>query len=363
MDQVNLYGHSQLLFREKVIKLSKGILQLECDLNLSRNRIKIGRYSYPLHFVIFEHPTRLGYFDSEIYEIGIHKSLSTLEGKVLENTIRHELAHFLTFITHGKQGMAHDSLYRDTCQNYGWNKEVWSSKLTLPLTDIRQQEKRIDSLMQKVQKLLQLAQSGNLHEAALATEKAQELVTKYNLEMSEQNLSDPQTVMKRIMQGKRVGGKEKAIYQMLQFFYVYPVFNHYRGGYYLEVAGSRENITIAHYVCDFLEQKLEALWKEQKATSELKGKRDKNSFFLGIAQGFCDSQKEIEKNSSKRKDLIHLQQELTLHKERVYGRLSGRATQQNINHAAKSRGQQIGEKLQINRGVGEKVKKYLPYWS
>ena len=68
-----LYSQTILAFLMKVRRFSLAILSNEMGLKVGRTRFYIGRISYPLQFVVFDHPSKLGHFISSLYEIGINK--------------------------------------------------------------------------------------------------------------------------------------------------------------------------------------------------------------------------------------------------------------------------------------------------
>jgi predicted SprT family Zn-dependent metalloprotease len=43
----------------------------------------------------------LGYFDPNFYELGFHECLMHSNRELLQNIIKHELAHYITFINYG----------------------------------------------------------------------------------------------------------------------------------------------------------------------------------------------------------------------------------------------------------------------
>lgn len=283
-----------------------------------------------------------------------------LPTELLLTVIRHELAHLYCFIKYSNEGMGHNKLYHDTCLGFGWNKEVWSAKMEINIELTNHIEDKTNKVIEKIKKLLNLASSTNQHESEIATAMANNLLIKYNLEHINQERSDnDDTTLKRILNGKRISGKEKAIYQILQDFFIYPVFNHFRGGFYLEIIGSSANVQLAEYVAHYLDTELDYLWTRAKLDQDLKGKRDKNSFFIGVAQGFCEKNKTSQRESCSNKELVTLSNQLTTHKKRVYSRLSHQNTQAVTNHKAKDIGRKKGKSLSINPAVKNKFISFL----
>ena len=78
--------------------------------------------SYPIQIVIFNDRNMLGYFDPTFYELGFHERLMYSRKEQLHEVIKHELAHYITFITHGEGVQAHGPEFRAFCQSMGWGK-------------------------------------------------------------------------------------------------------------------------------------------------------------------------------------------------------------------------------------------------
>ncbi len=351
IDYTYLYHNSMKNFLTQIKKLTREIIHQETELELRRERICYQGFSYPLRVVIFEHPTNLGYFKSDLYEFGFHKGLINLPTNTLKNIIRHELAHFLCYLQYGCAGLGHSSEFHDTCRQCGWDKNIWAAKIELSIDLSIHVADQTSKILEKVKKLLNLAASSNQHEAEIATIKANNLLLKYNLEQIQDSEHPEDTILKRVLTGKRLSGKDKAIYHILQDFFVYPVFNHFRGGFYLEIIGSKSNVHFAEYVSNFLTFQLDHLWKQAKTENNLNGKREKNSFYQGLAQGFTEKNKIATSNACTNKELIPLNLQLEKHKQQVYTRISQQSSQAKTSPKATGIGRLFGKKLTINPAI------------
>ena len=66
--------------------------------------------------------------------------------------------------------------------------------------------------------------------------------------MTRQAHPDDETVyVKRAIESTRKQTKHVVIYEILKTFYVYPVFNHGRGVFYLEVIGDKTSVELLTY--------------------------------------------------------------------------------------------------------------------
>ncbi|MCB1084218.1 MAG: DUF2786 domain-containing protein [Simkania sp.] len=331
-----LYSETLLLFLKKVKKEAISIIQKEMALKCGPRRFWVGNVGYPLHFVVFDHPNKMGYFDPEMYEIGVNKCFIFEPEESLKDLLRHELAHYLTFITHGTSVSPHGTEFHEICTLYGWKAEVARATVS---SDKRQKSLRI---AEKIQKLFSLSQSHHVHEAELALCKARELLLKYHQTHLAQDSEEME--IHRLIKQKRASSKLQTIASILKHFFVYPVFNHGKQCVYLEIFGSPVNIEIATYVGHFLERELESLWKN----SNLIGLRAKNSFFRGIAHGY---EKKMQSAYHEETAIISHENQLALDAAKAYPHLSSSFSKCSIDLEATRLGKDRGSKLQIRPGL------------
>ncbi len=347
-----LYSPAILSFISLLKKYSLEILAEEMGFKISGSRFQYGRIRYPLNVVVFERKKYLGQFESSSLLIGINKLLMySAKTEVIKNVLRHEIAHYICFIENGNQVEPHGFEFKKICQRFGWNEEI--SKATFNfLAENEKIEGDLPSerIIEKVKKLLLLTQSPNLHEAELATIKANNLILAHNLERLDQK-PDELTYLKRVISGKKTTGKTRAIYEILKQFFVYPVFNYAHGVFYLEVIGSLENVEIADYVANYLDLELEKIWKGQK----LKGISQKNSFMEGLAEGFTKKLNLERERYFPGTNLIKLDKVLSQKVSLVYPRLSRRSIGQGFGcEKAKNLGRKEGSNLTIRKGILKK---------
>jgi hypothetical protein len=325
------------------------------NLTYSRSRLKWNNYTVPLNFVVFEHDSLLGFFNPHLYQVGLNKRLLLVNNTaLLSNVIRHEIAHLITHLKHGSTVDDHGKEYREICKSYSWSEEVFSAKVFLKekLPSFEKESSKHDKLKSKITKLLNLANSDNVNESHLATAKANELLLKYNL--THHDISEEiETCLLKVLEGKRVTSKAKAIYEILTTFNVQPVFNHGKGYYYLEVIGSRAAVELADYVCSYLDRELEVLWNHtRKENPRLKGQTAKNSYFRGLAEGYKETIVEQQAKVFTKKELVHLKNDLESRVQSVYGRLSHSKSSSVKNDRLSSKlGRKSGKNLKIKEAL------------
>lgn len=360
-----MFLHSKTIsaFISRVRIEAREILIKEMNLKVERSRIYYNGLLYPLHIVVFEDTTRLGYFDSRTYELGLSKKLMyQAHDEVLKNIIRHELAHFMCYLIYGSR-VLHGEEFRDICKSFNWGPEVFSATAQLEKENeqVLGTDENPDKILLRLKKLLALASSDNIHEREVATLKANQILLEHNLSRSEVGVDTSHEIVyvKRVLEATRKNSKHVAIYDILKTFFVSPVFNHGRGIFYLEVIGDRTSVELAHYVANFLDIELDTIWKQaQKENPRLKGKASKNSFFTGLAKGYVEKIENQKKTLATGQELIainiSLQQKLRI----VYPRIGHSSlTAGKHNEEAHQEGKKKGRDLSIKPAIGSKIKK------
>lgn len=151
-------------------------------------------------------------------------------------------------------------------------------------------------VLDKVKKLLSLANSDNENEAKLAADRANELLTRHNLSIQDITEGREYSTV-RIVGGSRRKFHHELIYSlMMEFFYVEIVQVQKRGIPGLTkdqliavIVGEEHNVQIAKYVFEFLDRALMSGWKNFKAKYEAQGYKGltthKKSYIAGFYAG------------------------------------------------------------------------------
>lgn len=308
----------------------------------------------------------LGYFDPLFYEIGFHEWLMKANRDLLLNIIRHELAHYITFINHGDTVEPHGNEFKAFCLRMGWNEEVQKASMCFDDSiSIPQPEE--NNILRKVQKLMALATSSNKHEAEQAMIKSQQFLLKHNIDFKNiEDEDDEKIFLKRIMKQKKESAKMRSIAKILETFFVNTVYNRKNGCIYLEVIGNSTNVEIAEYVANTLQHQLDVLWNQaKKHQPDLKGTIAKNSFFIGVAQGYCNKinflKRQYDRNTSNA--LILIEKKLQNAEAIVYQRLTKGKSHARYCSKSSWLGEQAGKELNINPAVSNYSKHSESYLS
>ncbi len=312
---------------------------------------------------IFQSSSKLGFFDSHLYEIGInHTLMYSAKDKVLANILRHEIAHLMIHLWHRhdpdcENETAHGRLFRSFCAAHHWGEDVFRASDSVEnMNQLAGNDQKADKMISKVKKLLRLAESSNRHEAELATVKANEILLQYNLSLSQENTysDDHCCYMKRVLCVKRTNAKFKAISRILDTFYVSSVYHGWGGVMYLEVIGSLANVDIAEYVAGFLDKKLDEIWQEtRKKNPHIKGLAAKNSFLRGVAQGYVARIEALKENlpADGQHAIMVVENELERMKDLACPSLVSSHSSYKNNEESNALGKAAGSQLTINKSV------------
>lgn len=361
-----MFLHSKTIsaFVSRVRNEVRQIVTCEMGLKMERSRIHYKFCTYPLNIVVFEDNTRLGYFDSRTFELGLSKKLMyQAKNEVLKNIIRHELAHFMCYLTMGPQ-VLHGMAFHALCRSFGWGSEVYSAYANIDLENdkVGESDEKTEKILARLKKLLALASSDNIHERELATLKANQLLLEHNLDLSKSrhfsghDSNDEIVYLKRVLESSRQNAKHVAIRRILETFFVSTVFNHGDGVFYLEVIGDKTSVELADYVANFLNVELEVIWRQtQKENPNLKGLSSKNSFFRGVAKGYVAKIEKQKSTIATGPELVVIEKNIQANLNFVYPRLSSSGSSSSLhNEEAHRAGQVKGGNLSIHPGIESK---------
>lgn len=334
-----VYSQKIIRFIKEIKYALKEILVEEVCLQVRGDRFynKRKTHSFPIKIVIYNNQSKLGYFDPNFYELGFHESVFYCSLEKLHNLIRHELAHYLTYITYGDVSHSHGMEFKTICKDLNWGKEVYQASTTLDEAPL---EKK-GSLAKKIQKLITLGTSSNPHEASAAIIKARELLLKHNIDLSME--TGDEIFLKRILKKNRKNAKMEAIAHILETFFVSTVYNHGKDFIYLEILGTAVNVEIAEYIAGILDYQLNNMWEK----TGLRGLAQKNSFFYGIAKGYCEKVERLKREQLQEVSgaLMVIEKKLCRAKEMAYGRLTESKSRRKLSPAAALLGKKAGAQL------------------
>lgn len=347
-----VYDQTTIAFIQRTQELLKDILR-NLSIEVRRSRFLYRGYLYPITVVVFE-GKEFGHFNAPYFQIGLNKKLIySAKDSVLRDILKHELAHYLTHIEFGAVS-PHGEEFKSVCERFGFPQEVAAATMNLDEANLNKEgDLTSERILEKVKKLLQLAQSSNAHEAELATMKANALLLRHNLDQFQSSAEEEALYLDRVLIQKRKDAKITAISDILQHFLVKTVFSMGKNSCTLEVFGTLTNVKLAKYVAEFLNRELDHLWEVSKKEHALQGLRAKNSFFLGVAKGFEQKMKTSAQSfsGSEQKALTVVKKDLDVKVRKIYSRLTSTYSGSRLDEHAAGLGVQKGKNLSIRQGV------------
>jgi hypothetical protein len=211
-------------------------------------------------------------------------------GAVVE-VLKHEMAHQYVHEVLGERSQTpHGQAFREACARLGVDARAAGMPDARPSAD---EEKMVE----RVARLLALAESPNRHEAEAAMAAAQKLMLKYNLDTS-RTPSDAARGYGFRHLGRpsgRTSEHERILAMILgKHFFVESIWiSVYRAaegkrGSVLEICGTRANLEMAAYVHGFLLGTAERLWRDHKRVRRIPGDRERRVYLAGVMAGFAE---------------------------------------------------------------------------
>ena len=203
-------------------------------------------------------------------------------GAVVE-VLKHEMAHqFVTEVLGDPDATPHGAAFRAVCERHGIDAAAAGVPDAQPTPEA-------DRVLQRVAKLLALAESPNVNEAELAMAEAQRLMLKHNLDAtarsaySFRHLGVPTG---RVSEAERILANILNDHFFVECIWV-PVWRarHGKRGSVLEVCGTTVNLALAEHTHAFLLHNAERLWARYKGEHGV-GDRDRRTYLAGVMTGF-----------------------------------------------------------------------------
>lgn len=358
---MRVFSRSIETFLERLSVRARRILREDFRVRTGSRRFRTADgWTWPILLVAIDDPQRLGYFDARDCTIGIHKRLMySAKDRVLDDLLRHELAHYFAYIEHHVSGLderPHGPQFQSVCDRYGLGAEVRSASIDVASeNDAIEGELRNEAVLARFQRLMSLAESDNEHEASLAVLRANELMVKHNLDAAAAAGMTPGEVefcVRVVIPAKRSSPRIAAISAILEEFLVFPV----QGRDGLEVTGTRANVEQAEYVAAYLNRALAAAWKAAKQKSPKRKLREK-PFMEAASNAYLEKLRSAKAAlpAADQKALIVLNDELEWAGQGAYGGgLRSKTTRYETCADSTRKGAKAGAALELRRGVTAK---------
>lgn len=215
--------------------------------------------------------------------------------------LKHEMAHQMCSELHGREDAGHGPLFREACTRLGLDAPFHraSADLDEGLASLGQGSAATgqgQQIIDKVRKLLALGGSDNEHEAALAVQRAGELLARYRLDFDA--LAEDEGLVHRTINtgGRTLPVHRKSICSILETCFAVRVIC---ASLYeplpnlsfktIELLGREEEVAIAEHCYHFLENRLQILWQQNRRGFSGNGRIAKKSYYLGLLAGFRET--------------------------------------------------------------------------
>ncbi|MGK3996783.1 SprT-like domain-containing protein [Sorangium sp. So ce1024] len=307
--------------------------------------------------------SRLGRWISEARAIEISRPLVLTQpwGVVIE-VLKHEMAHqYVHEVLGVTDEAAHGPAFREVCARLGIDATASGMPAAAPSPADPGAAAGGDAgadarILDRIARLLALADSPNANEAQAAMSAAQRLMLKYNLDVAKARAARQYGFRHLGTPSGRVGESERIVGGILgKHFFVeaiwVPVYVPLEGkrGSILEICGTPANLEMAAYVHAFLHHTAEQLWREHKRAHGVKGDKDRRTYIAGVMLGFLEKLN-TERKASAEQGLVWVRDaDLDSYYRTRHPRVQHLRHTGNQRTAAHAHGREAGRKIVLHR--------------
>lgn len=330
---------------------------------LEYNAALFGDRLHPAQLTWSELSSQYGAWRSEGRVLELSVSLLELGWGQLVEVLKHEMAHqYVDEVLGCREEGPHGPTFRAVCAERGIDARASGApgKHSPDSGEASTQGRHGagSGTLQRIERLLALAQSENQHEAEAAMRAARRLMLKYNLEeavatsqrgYSFRHLGRPTG---RRMPWQKMLGTILSSHFFVEVIIV-PVYRprENKRGSVLEACGTPANLEIAAYVHDFLERAAEQSWRAHKRRLGLSSNRDRLSYLAGVMRGFLEKLK-LEASKNREEGLVWVgDPELRKFFRRRHPHVRSVPGSGRVQSGAFSAGQEAGRSIVLHRGV------------
>lgn len=271
---------------------------------------------------------------------------------VLEEVLKHEMAHqYVDEVLGVRDEPAHGPAFRRVCEERGIDARASGAPHA---GDAGAQ----NPVLERIAKLLALAESPNEHEAQAAMSAAQRLMLKHNIEAAVSGGAASYCFRHLGQPTGRVAEHQRRLAMILdEYFFVQVIWvpvwrvSEAKRGSVLEVCGSRDNVELAAYVHDFLMYTADALYRADRKRRGDRTHQARRKFLAGVMSGFHERMRR-ERTRSEAQGLVWVgDAELRGYFRRRHPHVRWARHSVSTNGEAYARGQTAGRNIVLHRGV------------
>lgn len=237
---------------------------------------------------LVEGTERLGRWVPAVRTLELSRDLLVHHGwGVLLEVLKHEMAHqYVDEVLGVQDEPSHGPAFRKVCEE----RAIDARAAGAPVAG---EDAPNNPILERISKLLALAESPNEHEAQAAMSAAQRLMLKHNIEAAVSGSRSGYCFRYLGEPSGRLAEHVRGLAAILgDFFFVQviwmPMWRVTEGkrGKVMEVCGTRENVELAAYVHDFLTYTSDALYRADRKLRGDRSHRARRKFLAGVMSGF-----------------------------------------------------------------------------
>lgn len=310
------------------------------------------------NFLLSDAKSRLGQWMPAVRTIELSRQLLVeMSWCAVVEVLKHEMAHqYVDEVLGARDETAHGPAFRRVCSERGIDaRAAGAPTFAEPVEPAREEQ----AALEKIARLLTLANSPNEHEAQAAMAAAQRLMLKYNLEECTRAL--PRDYIHRHL-GKPTGRVYEAprILALIlsEHFFVETIWVSVwrplegKRGSVIEVCGTRANVEMADYAHDFLHATSERLWREHKRQNKITSNRDRRAFVAGVMTGFRNKLLGQKAAHQEHGLVWRGDPQLSAYLKQRHPRMRWTHYSTSHGHAAHAEGRRAGSTIVLHRGLG-----------
>ena len=304
--------------------------------------------------------SQLGRWTASVRMIELSRAMILAQPwSVVVEVLKHEMAHqYVHEILGETDESPHGRAFRGVCERLG----IDPASSGLPRPDASPHDEATARAVERIARLLALAESPNVHEAEAAMAAAQRTMLKHNID------AQTRTSLTRVDYAFRVLGTPTGRVEesarilagiLARHFFVeviwVPVYRPLAGkrGSVLEICGSRANLEIAEYVHTFLTHSCDRLWVDHKRALAIASNRDRRTFQSGVMSGFA-SKLTRESKKHRAEGLVWVKDgDLDGYFRRRHPHIRNVRYGGSPRSDAWHKGREAGERIVLRRGVAE----------
>ena len=286
---------------------------------------------------------------------------------VVIEVLKHEMAHQWASL-HAPNEAPHGAAFAKACGMLG--VAAWAAACCgdLPVSCAPGEHRRVSDeeqrLLDKVEKLLNLATSSNEHEAGLAMQRARQILARYNLERTSVPAQSTLTYAVVHRRRRRTCRIESMVVAMLvEHFHVQAVHTtlfdreHLCEFRAVELLGEHRHVALAEYVYHFLMHTVQTLY-DQYRRQHREVKCHRQAYMIGVMLGFgeklsTDDSSAAAAPSAQQRALTRVVvQQLRAYVQTRHPKLSRRSLRGGrLDAQALHAGKKAGQRIVLNRAI------------